>query len=681
MKKTISRLAVAGLLSLAPISAKAQYTQMQWGINKTVSPYNVAVNIGGSWYNFATVNSAGAWNIPSSSVSGLGTAAGQNIGTSGGNVPLLNGVNTWSGTQTFSTVDATGSNILSVAAGSSPYNFGANIGGTWRNLGTVSSAGVWQIPASNLTGTMPVANGGTGTSTAFTSGSVVFAGASGVYSQNNSKLFWDNTNIIMGIGTNSPATYGPNITTIDVEGSSGGGIKFGSGTAKFGAYYSSGVGLLQTFDASPIIFATNNAQRASIAADGSAFTLQSPIVIPTGNCNWTTMTGGLIPNCSGGRITKAYDRLFLGAASVNSGDFAWGGPWGSTTKDYIDTYESTRSHVSGFRTSWATLASLSNTGGIGVLGAARTSDVAIPTFQLGMGVVGYGINDNTTSQQLATGGYFVGARLPGAGTSVGTTGVEVDVVDEGSSPTVTPNNVWPAGFSTALQLNSGGAAHNVGPVTPNSASAALTIGNNQADFWTGIVFGKNAIKGTTGTSGGGSAIRLGNYHQVEWWLNSSSSPYFKIVTQGATPANAQQIVVNDSGMTLGNTTTPGLSIVYTGSTQTSWPYVQGGQSGIPTVIGVDGTANEDLNITAKGTGILRLQKNTFVSGVVVPQSTTIAGLPVCSATLLGAISMISNGTAYGTGTYGSAVSATGAVTRKVLCTNTGGATTYAWAYD
>ena len=57
-----------------------------------------------------------------------------------------------------------------------------------------------------VTGTLPVGNGGTGTATAFTSGSVVFAGASGVYSQNNSKFFWDNFNIRLGLNTTSPNT-------------------------------------------------------------------------------------------------------------------------------------------------------------------------------------------------------------------------------------------------------------------------------------------------------------------------------------------------------------------------------------------------------------------------------------------------------------------------------------------
>ncbi len=56
------------------------------------------------------------------------------------------------------------------------------------------------------TGTLDVSRGGTGTGTAFTAGSVIFAGASGVYSQDNSNLFWDDTNNRLGIGTAAPNT-------------------------------------------------------------------------------------------------------------------------------------------------------------------------------------------------------------------------------------------------------------------------------------------------------------------------------------------------------------------------------------------------------------------------------------------------------------------------------------------
>jgi len=78
---------------------------------------------------------------------------------------------------------------------------GTNIAVT-NGVGTVSLG---------LTGTVGVANGGTGTATAFTTGSVVFAGASGVYTQDNTNLFWDNTNDRLGVGSATPGS------TLDVN--------------------------------------------------------------------------------------------------------------------------------------------------------------------------------------------------------------------------------------------------------------------------------------------------------------------------------------------------------------------------------------------------------------------------------------------------------------------------------
>ena len=71
---------------------------------------------------------------------------------------------------------------------------------TARKLGTASVG----LASSTVTGTLPVTRGGTGTPTQFTAGSIVFAGASGVYSENNSRLFWNNSNNRLGINTSSP---------------------------------------------------------------------------------------------------------------------------------------------------------------------------------------------------------------------------------------------------------------------------------------------------------------------------------------------------------------------------------------------------------------------------------------------------------------------------------------------
>lgn len=74
------------------------------------------------------------------------------------------------------------------------------------NTGTNNNPAWAQVDLTNgVTGTLPVANGGTGTATAFTAGSVIFAGASGVYSQKNASFFWDNTNNRLGLGTAAPA--------------------------------------------------------------------------------------------------------------------------------------------------------------------------------------------------------------------------------------------------------------------------------------------------------------------------------------------------------------------------------------------------------------------------------------------------------------------------------------------
>jgi hypothetical protein len=58
----------------------------------------------------------------------------------------------------------------------------------------------------DVTGTLPVTSGGTGVATAFTAGSVVFAGASGVYAQDNTNLFWDDSNNRLGVGISTPGT-------------------------------------------------------------------------------------------------------------------------------------------------------------------------------------------------------------------------------------------------------------------------------------------------------------------------------------------------------------------------------------------------------------------------------------------------------------------------------------------
>jgi hypothetical protein len=71
------------------------------------------------------------------------------------------------------------------------------------NVSTAGSTITLSTPQDIHTGATPTFNSLTLSS--LTPGSVLFAGNGGTISQNNQKFFWDNTNLILGIGTSTPA--------------------------------------------------------------------------------------------------------------------------------------------------------------------------------------------------------------------------------------------------------------------------------------------------------------------------------------------------------------------------------------------------------------------------------------------------------------------------------------------
>lgn len=104
------------------------------------------------------------------------------------------------------------SKLADVATGNALISGGVGVAPSWGKIGLTT----------HVSGTLAVGNGGTGTATAFTAGSVVFAGASGVYTQDNTNFFWDDTNNRLGIGINTPAQL------LDVRSGSAATIRIGS---------------------------------------------------------------------------------------------------------------------------------------------------------------------------------------------------------------------------------------------------------------------------------------------------------------------------------------------------------------------------------------------------------------------------------------------------------------------
>lgn len=119
-----------------------------------------------------------------------GTAIGKKVQVESSslneNVPYcLNFIdNPTAGTYTYS---------VKLTSGGLSFQFGEGDG----NQITLLELGAWSA------GTMPVSKGGTGNAS-YTTGSLLFSDGTSI-AQNNSKLFWDNSNARLGIGTNAPA--------------------------------------------------------------------------------------------------------------------------------------------------------------------------------------------------------------------------------------------------------------------------------------------------------------------------------------------------------------------------------------------------------------------------------------------------------------------------------------------
>lgn len=97
-------------------------------------------------------------------------------------------------------------NVEQIIGGGQPLTRANDTNVTLTLTGTPATALLKPVLiTAGWTGVLSVARGGTGTGTAFTAGSVVFAGASGIYAQDNAHFFWDDTNNRLGIGTATPA--------------------------------------------------------------------------------------------------------------------------------------------------------------------------------------------------------------------------------------------------------------------------------------------------------------------------------------------------------------------------------------------------------------------------------------------------------------------------------------------
>ncbi|MFA6251924.1 MAG: tail fiber domain-containing protein [Candidatus Paceibacterota bacterium] len=173
------------------------------GSTLSLGASGLSLNLGNAntWTGTQTFNNAIVAPTSSNTINGLIINAGALSGITGYNQSSGNFAIAGAGTFDTGTgaVNLNGNTTLAsgktltAAGGASNFDFSASSGTFKTGTGAVS-----------LNGNTTVATGKTLALADATQGSLLFAGASGVVSQNNANLFWDNSSARLGIGTASP---------------------------------------------------------------------------------------------------------------------------------------------------------------------------------------------------------------------------------------------------------------------------------------------------------------------------------------------------------------------------------------------------------------------------------------------------------------------------------------------
>ena len=153
------------------------------------------------------------------------------------------------------------SRLSDVATGNALISGGVGVAPSYGKIGLTT----------HVSGTLPVANGGTGTATQFTTGSVVFAGASGVYSQNNAQFFWDNTNNRLGVGITTPTAKAHISSDRTTTATSQTWDTYNGATFEnsITLSYTGSVTNFGNFQSNPLAFITNNTERMRLDTSGN----------------------------------------------------------------------------------------------------------------------------------------------------------------------------------------------------------------------------------------------------------------------------------------------------------------------------------------------------------------------------------------------------------------------------
>lgn len=294
---------------------------------------------------------------------------------------------------------------------------------------------------------------------------------------------------------------------------------------------------------------------------------------------------------AGAKVQRLRDRVFVGDAAAHLGTNAGSQP------DWLTTFLLTKGRTFGFQhvAQMAVLQDSGNTaGGNAVVAAARTSPLTAAGGVIG--VLGVAVNNNSTFSCGAWGGYFEGFQQSGAlgpCYALEADPINFNAVANSTAYSQAANQV--VGFQMAA---SGEFATGVFPI-----SAAFALRKNGSTFDKGIIFGNDALTGTTGNgTGTGLAIQVacGHYFQQ---LTPTATIGAQMFFTGTTTAGSTTMTFAEGAALLTNSSTgKTLMQLISGSTRVNFFNMIPGATGEPITLGAAGdNANVGVLLSPKGT--------------------------------------------------------------------------------